>query len=412
MSALKARAVPLLLGLALVLRLLWAWQGHREGKIPTESDSYEPIALSLLERGEFAEEKGKPTAIREPVYPLVIAALYFPAGRRPWLVLGLHALLGTATCLLAWRLGSRLFGARAGLWALAACSVHPQLIYYTAYFFRDTLLAFLLTLLAVASMDWSSSPDHTDGDWSAIVGGSAGAALGLANSAHLPLVALAGLALWAVSPAKAAARRAMIYFAPVVLAFGLWSWRNYRVFGAFVPGSTHGGPEFYQALVVPPADLGTARQTEILAKDAAFQAAAKLGEYEQSKVLTKAGFEWIAAHPGLYASRALAGFAKFWRPWPYARAYTHSYKALLAASLASDAWIVPLGLLGLWLFRSRWREAPAVWAGAFALTAVYGAVHAVIRYRLPLMPAMIVLAVAAALRLAGNNAETRPGYAQ
>ncbi len=412
MSFLKKNAVPLLLGLALVLRLAWAWQGHREGKIHTGSDGYEPIALSLLERGEYAEEKGKPTAIREPVYPLVIAALYYPSGRRPWLVLVLHALLGTATCLLAWRLGTRLFGARAGLWALAVCAVHPQLVYYTAYFFRDTLLAWLFMLLAVASMDWSSSPNHTDGDYSAIIGGCAGAALGLANSAHLPLVGLAGLALWAVAPTKAAARRTAFFFLPVLLAFGLWSWRNYRVFKAFVPGSTHGGPEFYQALVVPPADLGTERQTEILAKDATFQAAAKLGEYGQSKVLTKAGFDWIVAHPGTYAGRALAGFVKFWRPWPYARAYTHSYKALLAASLASDAWIVPLGLLGLWLFRGRWREASAVWVGAFALTAVYGAVHAVIRYRLPLMPAMIVFAVAAILRLRGNDPETRPGYTQ
>lgn len=405
----KSRLVWILLGLALALRLGWAWQGHREGKIPTASDDYETIALSLLERGEYATTPGVPTAIREPVYPLLIAALYAPFGRRPGLVLFVHALLGTATCLLAWKLGTRLFGEKAGLIALAATALHPQLVYYTAYFFRDTLLAFLFMVLALASTEWASAPGHPEGDASAKAGGWAAAGLGLANSAHLPAVALAGLALWLCAPARARTRRAVLYFAPLVLCFGLWTGRNWRALGVFVPGSTHGGPEFYQALVVPPADLGTIRQNEILAADPVFQAATRLDEVGQSETLAKAGFHWIAANPGTYASRALAGFVKFWRPWPYARTYTHSYKALLAASLLSDAWIVPLGLLGLWLFRARWREAPAVWCGAFGLTVVYGAVHAVIRYRLPLTAPMIVFAAAAALRLLGNDRETRLG---
>ena len=46
------------------------------------------------------------------------------------------------------------------------------------------------------------------------------------------------------------------------------------------------------------------------------------------------------------------------------------------------------------LFRSRWREVPALPAAVFALTFVYGAVHAVIRYRLPLMGGMILLSCA------------------
>jgi hypothetical protein len=63
-------------------------------------------------------------------------------------------------------------------------------------------------------------------------------------------------------------------------------------------------------------------------------------------------------------------------------------------SLLSDGWIIPLGFLGLWRFRARWREAAAFPAALIAMTAVYGAVHAVIRYRLPLMGGMILLATA------------------
>lgn len=397
-----------LAGIAVALALRVGYAAHAWRNIPTSSDDYETIALSLLERGEYSTAPGTPTAIREPVYPLLIAAAYAPFGRRPWIVLALQVLLGVATCLVAQRLALRLFDKRVGLAVLWVCALHPQLIYYTAYFFRDTLLAFLFSVLCLASVDWSAAAGDPRGDAAAKEGGWTAAALGLANSAHLPAVALAGAALWLVAPKPVRRRRALYYFAPLLLAFGLWSLRNWRAFGAFVPGSTHGGPEFYQALVVPPADLGTPRQTEILSADPDWLAAEPLGELAQSQVLTKAAFRWIGTHPGLYLSRAVAGFAKFWRPWPYKRAYPHSYALLLAASLLSDAWIVPLGLFGLWMCRRRWRQAPAVWTGALGLTAVYGAVHAVIRYRLPLVPPMIVFAVAAAANMKLVNRTMSP----
>jgi len=105
--------------------------------------------------------------------------------------------------------------------------------------------------------------------------------------------------------------------------------------------------------------------------------------------------------------RALAGFVKYWRPWPYRRGYQHSYALLVLASLLSDAWIIPLGFFGLWRFRARWREAPAFPSAVLAMTGVYGAVHAVIRYRLPLMAGMILLACAAAASLLAPAARAR-----
>lgn len=404
----KPRLVFVLLSLALALRLAYAWHGHRAGYIPTSSDQYETIALNLLSGGGYSIIPGIPTAEREPVYPLFIAACYAPFGRLPWLVIVLQCLLGTVTCALAWRLGRRLFGKRVGLAVLAVSAFHPQLVYYSAYFFRDTLLAFLFAVLACSSADWAADPGDPAGDAGAKAGGWAAAGLGLANSAHLPAVALAGVALWLAAPRRARARRALFYLAPLVLAFGAWSARNARAFGVFIAGSTHGGGEFYQALIVPPSDLGTARQTEILAADEIFRAATLLPEVERNATLTAASFHWVSEHPALYAARALAGVVKFWRPWPYARSYHHSYAVLIAASLLSDAWIVPLGLLAFWLFRKRWREAPAVWAVALGLTVVYGAVHAVIRYRLPLVAPMIVLAVAAANNLLRRYEDGRP----
>jgi hypothetical protein len=132
-----------------------------------------------------------------------------------------------------------------------------------------------------------------------------------------------------------------------------------------------------------------------------------LSEGEWNAELNRASLRWIASHPALYARRAAAGVVKYWKPWPYRRSYNHSYAALVLASLLTDGWIIPLGFVGLWLFRSRWREAPAFPAGILALTLVYGAVHAVIRYRLPLMGGMILLACAAAGRLTQRRSGAR-----
>lgn len=386
------RLTAVVLALGLALRFAYAWHGHRARYLPTSSDGYETIALSLLDRGEYAMEPGRPTSLREPSYPLLIAGVYVVAGRRPGVVIFLHCLLSTATGWLLWMSGRRLFGEKTAVAALAVFMLYPQSIYYCAYFFRETWLCFLFAVLLWASLDWKAAADDPAGERGAILGGLAAAAFGLANSAVLPACALSGLGLWQAAPARARARRAACFFTPLVLAFGAWTARNWAVHGRFVAGSTHGGEEFLQALVVPPGDLGTARQGEIVRATPIFSAADGLPEAARNDALTKAAFRWIAGHPGTFASRTLAGFAKFWRLWPYRRGYHHSYGLLVLASLLSDAWIIPLGFVGLWRCRSRWREAPAFPAAAFAMTLVYGAVHAVIRYRLPLMGGMILLA--------------------
>jgi hypothetical protein len=193
-------------------------------------------------------------------------------------------------------------------------------------------------------------------------------------------------------------RRLTVYFLPFVAAFGLWSARNYRVQGQFILGSTHGGEEFLQALVVPPEDLGTPRQTQIIQATPIFSQADTLPEAQRNAYLMKASLAWIANHPGTYFSRAISGLLKYWKPWPYRRNYQHSYWLLVVTSLLFDGWIIPLGFFGMWRYRSLWRRVPAFPASVFAMTIVYGMVHAVIRYRLPLMGGMILLACATMAR--------------
>lgn len=383
----------ILLFVGLLLRAAYSWHGHNAGYLPTNSDQYEDIAINLVERGEFSVEPGNPTSKREPSYPLFIASVYAVAGRQPGLIIASHCVLSLATAWMLWLLSRRIFSDGIALSTLAVFVFYPQSVYYTAFFFRETWLTFWFTLLMYSSVRW------LDSDRWALIGGLAATAFGMSNSAVLPACALAGILLFFAVPKEARLRRFALYTLPLVLAFSAWSYRNWRIHGQFVAGSTHGGEEFYQALIVPPADLGTQRQIDIVSSDPVYKAAERLPEAARNSMLIRESFRWIAAHPGVFVSRAVAGVLKFWKLWPYKRNYHHSYAKLVIASLLSDAWIVPLGLLGLWLFRSRWRELSALYAGAIMLTLVYGGIHAVIRYRMPLMGGMIMLACATAASL-------------
>lgn len=386
------------LGLGLALRLGYAWYGLTRVPIPTTNDAYETLALSVLGRGEYALEPGRPTSLREPAYPLFIAAVYWiSGGRRPWALLVAQCLLGAATAAFVAALAHRLFGetaAKLGLWTYA---LYPASLYYCAFFFRETLMGFLVTLLAYASLYWTGSGPGAL-RWTA-VSGLCAAALGLANSAALPALGLSGLALARAAPSKTRLVRGVLYWAPLVLGMLLWTARNWSVHGALVPGSTHGGEEFYQALVVLPEDLGTQRQTEIVNADPAIHEAGRLSEAGRNAYLMAAGAAWIREHPGRYLSRCAARLFKFWKLWPYQRRYHHAYLVLVAVSALSDGWIIPLGLCGLWLFRGRWAEVAAAPALLLGFTVTYAALHAVIRYRVPLMGLMIVLASGAGLEL-------------
>lgn len=370
------------------LRAGYARHAHTQAYIPTTSDGYETIAVNLISGGGYSYEFGKPTSHREPGYPLFIAAVYELFGRQPGIVLFLQCLLSVLTAYLAFLIGKRLFGERVGLFAAVAYSLYPQAVYYSGYFFRETISALLVTILIYASTRWKE-----DERW-ALGGGLCAAGAALTNTGLLPAAVLAGVVL--------RGRRLAFYFAPVVLACGAWTVRNTLLQGRLVLGSTHGGEELYQALIVPPSDLGTARQTEIIAADPVYTSISRADEGERNAVLTRASVEWILANPGLYASRAAAGLVKFWRLWPYRRSYDHGYAALVAASLLSDGWLVPLGLFGFWLFRRRFKDAPAAWLCVAATWVFYGLVHAVIRYRMPLMPAVCVFAAAVLERLFGT----------
>ncbi|HXS99125.1 MAG TPA: glycosyltransferase family 39 protein [Elusimicrobiota bacterium] len=362
-------------------------------------DGYEQLGDSLYERGELALVPGQPTSTREPGFPLLIAGLYrLSGGRRAWVVLAAQALMSLLIAAMIGTLGRELFGDGVGAAAFAAYMLYPQSIYYSASLYRDTFASFLFTAAVFGAV--RAARPRGEGRWLALSGVSAGVLLITATAAGVGGVGACALALLTCGKGRGL-RRAALFLLPVLLISGAWTARNWRLQHRLVLGSTNGGLEVYQAMMVEPDDLGTPRQLEFLRDDPFWNSALLLPESERNAALIRRTLEVARERPALYARRVIVRVGKLWRLWPYNRSYDESYRKIFLISLLSDAWMVPLGLLGFVLLR-RWREAPAVWLSVLCLTAFYAALHAVIRYRLPVM-GFVILSAVAAIAAAGER---------
>ncbi len=393
MSAAAVLRLPRLLGLALLLgfglRAGYSSYAVLSGKSNPSNDEYETIARSLVETGRY-EWNGRPTAAREPGFPLFIAALYAVFGLHPLAVTLTLSVLGALTALLLRAVAARAYGEDAGDAAFLIALFYPYFIFYTGYFYRETLLCFLLAATFYALSLLEERPTTERGAW-------AGAFIGLSAvsfSSLLPsCVLLAFYAAWRVR--ARAAKGAALLLLLAALPSSLWSARNYAVFGRFIPGSTLGGFNLYTNLIVPDDARGLRRELDIKYADPTWRRIDAMSSLmdddgRQQEAYFAAGKAWILARPGEYALRTVRQVIKLWRPYPYKRDYQHPYWLIVLLSLLSDGWLIPAGVWGLWLAR---RAAPD--ARYFALlivsaTGVYGLLSAIVRYRLPLMVPLIV----------------------
>lgn len=387
----RALGLALLLGLA--LRVGYSSYAILSGLSDSNVDEYQNIAKNLVEHGRFEWRPGRPTAAREPGFPLFIAALYAVFGAQPIVVTLALSVLSALTALLLRALAARAFGADAGDWALLIALFYPYSIFYTGYFVRETLLCFLVAASLYALSLLEERP-------ATAAAGRAGALLGVSAISFSPLLpacaALACLAAWRLRPRL---RAAALLLALAALPSALWTARNYATFGHFIPGSTLGGFNLYTNLIVPDDARGLHRETEIKYSDPTWLRIHESrllmdDDGTQQAAFMAAGLDWIRRHPGRYAERTARQVIKLWRPVPYRRNYQHSYVIIAALSLLSDGWLIPLGFWMLWRRRKDGPE--PLYFAVFVLsgTAVYALLSAIVRYRLPLMMPLIVCAAA------------------
>jgi 4-amino-4-deoxy-L-arabinose transferase-like glycosyltransferase len=164
--------------------------------------------------------------LRTPVYPLLLHAIFDVFGRHYVAVVAVHALIGTATVFLAYRLARLLLPEGYALGAALLVAIDPASIVFSNLMLTETLFAFLLTgtLLLLVLARQREQP------WRALA---AGLVLGVAiltrpAGEYLPLV----LALVLLATRR---RLAVVLATAVVLGAaipaGAWAIRNHAKTG-------------------------------------------------------------------------------------------------------------------------------------------------------------------------------------
>lgn len=402
MVTLRDRVLPAVVLTAFLARAAACWllppppAEHRGLPNP---DNYVRLGLSLLEQGSLLEPDGRWSAEREPVYPAFLAAGLAVARSARWLQL-LHCALGALSVWLLYRLARRLLDERGALLAAALMAVHPQHLFYAATPMRETVQAAVVLLGLLALARAAAAPSAR----AYALAGAAAALAPLTNSAFLPWAL--GAAPLGVLWAHRGRRSALAWAAAFLLAagglYGTWVARNYARFGTLVIGATTGGGgNLYMYLIVPNDAAGTPEQKRIADADPVLRELAGLGlsPVEADRWLYRKALARIAREPGRFLGLCAGRLFKLWRPIPYKRDYGHNWRLIVAASLASDAWLIPAALAGL--FVVGWAAPEAVFLHLFVLStsAVFAVLWAMVRYRLPLMLAVFIFAAAALTRL-------------
>jgi 4-amino-4-deoxy-L-arabinose transferase-like glycosyltransferase len=234
-----------LLGLTLRIALVWLASYHPVSALSGTGDQVRYLTLAeSLSQGNGFTYAGQPTALRPPMYPMLLAVSHAVFGTHYFLAVRLlQFLIGIALVYVCLLLASSLFDFEAGAMAGAIALVFPTLIFISTELQTEGLAAFLCILFLFYFIR------EIRGDHNGAVG--MGVTSGLAmilryNCAILPILG-AIACLWF--------RRSPKHSLTVLFLAGLivfpWIARNAIVFKGKILFSSHGGINLLEGVLAP-----------------------------------------------------------------------------------------------------------------------------------------------------------------
>jgi len=322
-----------------------------------------------------------------PLYPYFIAGLQsLPGGLAvvQWVQVALSALLVPAVG----RVGARAFGERTGLVAAGITAAFPELVWFAPHFWSETVMLFLL---------WWAFERLLEADASgrARPAAVAGVLLGLTALTRETVLYFAPLAaLWlAWKPSHPRGRRrAVVFLAAVVLAVAPWTIRNWIVFRTFIPVSTSSGLNLWQG------NAGLTRE-EVYEEYGSVD-----GRIDQYRYATRKGIQAILdRQPWWVFEKVVAEMPRFWgdsQTLIHLRRRAYGERSPAFTWAVSAVVVLPyvaiLALFAVGLARTPLDRRRALVVGfLFYYVLLHVVAYGFPRYRLPILPAVFILAAAA-----------------
>ncbi len=384
------------IAVALALRLGFVFMiGDRP--LQTDEFGYHAMGIHLARHGVIGE-KGQP-GVAPPVPAAFFGAFFKIEDRLAWPRLG-QAILSAVTAGLIGLMVADLTGsATAGRLALALAAIYPFFIYYSAALMSETLyLAFTvpgLWLLA-SSMTTGAGP---------IRPGAAGLLLALAALTRAEAAPIAFL-MWIGGAAACAGRRwRWKALSAAVLCWsiplGLWGLRNQKVTGHFLLDNHGGNTLLHGTMFFDLNEVDTELTVDALKRQPFYAEGEALDEVSRDRLYQRQALRFMRDNPGTILRQWARKFVNFWRFYPRLDKpflqTTHSRpdaglgkSPLVAVSLLFEPALILLGLAGLWALRGRWTSLWPLWAFGLATMAIHVVSVSQMRYRLALMPALML----------------------
>jgi 4-amino-4-deoxy-L-arabinose transferase-like glycosyltransferase len=289
------------------------------------------------------------------------------------------ALLSSITIYLIGRIALLLEDSKLTAWlAGIAAAIYPFFVFYSTLILSETLFLLLVALFFLMLLR-SSGRDLA----------LAGLIAGLAHLTRPTMSYFLPVALiWSKVRGKAGWKHVIIAAGLFFVAILPWGIRNMGALGAFHLSTANSGHVLWEGNNPYNTTGGVAggdlRYLEEMPED--------LGELDQDNWQREMAVAFIREHPGRFTRLALKKFVRFWNIWPNAPGFDRGMYRWIA--FASFTPVLLLALSSLYVLSSQWRQTILIWLFICYYTALHMVTIGSLRYRLPLEPLLLALAVA------------------
>jgi len=404
------RTALLIFSAALVIRLLHVWSirdSPFSHLLLGDARVYDAWARQIA-GGDLV---GHDVFYQAPLYAYSLGALYSIHDGLIW-IRTCQAIVGAASCVLLGYAAYRLFGKAAGLAAGLMMAIYAPAVFFDALVQKSVLDVFFVCMVLALLSGPVADPQRVDNGWRWLAVGLALGSLGLTRENALAFVPV--VVCWILlRPAKASRSIAGLLagVAIVLLPVGV---RNLMTGGEFHLTTVQSGPNFFignhahaDGMYMPlRAGRGSPEYERADAIALASQAAGRaLSAGEVSSYWTMRAWEYIRANPTdwlrLEARKLwlISNATEIIDTESQESYEDYSLPLRVLAKVAHFGVLVPLACAGVWC---TWNERRRLWL-FYAMIAAYTlsvlAFYVVARYRLPLVPLLMLFAAAAIARL-------------
>lgn len=400
----KRRLPLLLLTAALLVRLAHWWAVRDEpffAWLAMDSQEYDRWAQGIA-AGDWL---GSQVFFQAPFYPYFLAVLYNVFGHSLDAVYLVQIGLAVAGCWALYHAGREMGGERVGLAAAGLAAFYGPFLFHDVHLLKESLAVSVTCLLL-----WALA---TRRHWQWLAAGLLLGVLALLRENALLLLPF----LLPLAAGKGFVRKGALLAAGLALALLPVAIRNGIVGGDFLPTTFQGGVNFYignnpeadgtYRPIVPGKQIPALERQEPV-RVAERELGRELSPGEVSSFWMGKALAWAAEHPGDFLRLQLRKLGMFWSWYEQPDAVDYYWVRGRSPALR---WLAPvefgavmlLALAGLWMVRRN--PGPFAPALLFALGWMLSTVVFFLfsRYRLPAVPALMLLA---AVPLARMNRKT------